>query len=502
MKPIMYKTIVMSAVLVGLFAGCTSKDVIAPTLDKQEISKKENQYTYALSNLGNFSTIFESDKLYIQTKGILDDTGVSQRMASRGEVPYDITEMFKSSINDIAGSIRMIDYDPSHQSNMMALGYTKFDKKIKPDLIISGGITEFDKSLSVSKTGVNGAGESGAGNYSLTGSLDQARSTDRVTIDVNLIDFDSFAMVPKMSAVNSVEIYSGRNSAEIGFSFFANTFGVNGEVKTIQGRHAAVRTLVKYSIVEVVGRYLNLPYWNLLPNGKEDPVVIKNIRKKYMSASEQDRTLMIQNLLYLHGYDLKRDGKPGQQTLQQLRKYLNNQNAGTEAFNFNTFKALYVSVPYESNYRTASVFPTAVPVQMVAKAAPKPVAQTATPAQTASQEVAESPKDLTSFQEIFSDKKITGTGIYTHKNETIARHLATNFAINDVAKKLGSVLQEEKTELNNDQIKLLLTTQAQNIVKGYEKIKDEYNAKTGRAEVQIQLEGSVVAGKLEKLLKK
>lgn len=480
--------------IITFFVGCSSKDVIAPKLEEQKIEQKNDLYTDALSKLGKMTKVYESSPLYIQTKGVVDDTGVSQRMSSRGEIPYDITEMFKSSVNDIAGSVRMIDYDPTHQSNMMALGYTNFEKKLKPDIIISGGITEFDKSISVSKQGADGAGESG--NFGLSASYSEARATDRVTIDVNLIEFDTFAMIPSMTTVNSVNIYSGRNSADVGFSILANNFGVNGEVKTIQGRHAAVRTLVKYSIVEVLGRYMNLPYWNLLPNGKEDSIVIENIKEKYFAANRENQILMIQKLLYLHGYDLVLDGKAGQQSLVQLRLYLDDKKATIDAFNFKTFKKLYTSVPLKDNYRTAAIFeplPTEEPEQIAQ-------AQTMAKPEETAQDIAKSPQDLVSFQEIFSDKKVTGIGIYKNKNETIARHVATNLAINDAAKKVGSVLQKESTQLTQDEVRMLISTQAKNIIKGYEKIKEEYNDKTKRAVVEIQLEGSVVAAKLEKLL--
>jgi len=497
MKKNVYKSIALSLSVIALLAGCSAKDVMPVKLEKQKITQKKNIYSEALVNLGRYTSIYNVDKLNVQTKGIVDDTGVSQRMASRGEIPYDITEMFKSAVNEIAGSVLMIDYDPTMQSNMMALGYTNFDKKIKPDVILSGGITEFDKSLAVSKEGVDGAAESG--NFGLTGSYSQAQAADRVTIDVNLIDFDTFAMIPSMSGVNSVKMYSGRNTADVGISFLSNSFGVNGEVKKIQGKHAAVRTLVKYTLVEILGRYMDIPYWTLLPDGQEDRIVIESIRKKFFMSNTDEQTMMIQKLLYLHGYDLKIDGLAGQQTLVQLRLYLKEPRAELSVINFELFKELYVSVPVENNYRQASIFPQPIVAAPVAIQNMAPT-QMATPEEYSSQEVANSPQDLTSFQEIFSDKKIIGKGIFKHKNETIALQIATNLAINDAAKKIGSVLQKEKTTLSNDQVSILITTQANNIVKGYEKTSAVYNEKTGRAVVEVELEGSVVAGQLEGLL--
>jgi hypothetical protein len=127
-------------------------------------------------------------------------------------------------------------------------------------------------------------------------------------------------------------------------------------------------------------------------------------------------------------------------------------------------------------------------------------ASVATPDQTASQQIAQSPQDLVSFQEILSDRKIVAKGIYKHTNEMIALQMATNVAINNLAKKIGKVLQEEETTLKNDKVSLIMKTHAQNVVNGYEITDQKYNPKTGRAEVEIQLEGTVLAGTLEGLL--
>ena len=163
------------------------------------------------------------------------------------------------------------------------------------------------------------------------------------------------------------------------------------------------------------------------------------------------------------------DGLAGQQTLVQLRDYLDNPKAELSDINFELFKELYVTVPVENNYRTASIF-----TAPVAEAAAIVQPQIATPEEYSSQEVASTPEDLTSFQEIFSDKKITGRGVFKHKNETIALQMATNLATNDAAKKIGTVLQKETTQLNNEQINMMITTQANNIVKGYERARLEF----------------------------
>lgn len=479
-----------------LIIGCAGAPAPAPRLEKQEVVKEVNMYTKSIETFGEMAEIYDVTPLYIQTKGVVDDTGVSKGISSTGEIPYDITEMIKSAINNIGQKVTLIDYDPAHQSNMMALGYTQFKDKIKPDIVISGGITQYDRSLLNTKSGGDTDVESG--NFGFSGGLNTASSVDRITVDINLIDFDTWAMIPKMNATNSIKVYMGKNSASLGFSLLANSFGLNGSVKEIQGRHEAVRMLVDMSIIEVLGRDMDLPYWRILPNGIEDQVVIKRVRKRYQAADEETKNVMIQKALYLHGYNIDINGKLDTSTQNAMDDFAHKSGVRSADVDRRAlFMKLYLTVPLKNNPRTASILK---PLEAPESVEDVQNASIATPEQAASQDIAQSPQDLVSFQEVLSDKKITAVGIYENPNEMIALQMATNVAINNLVKKVGKVLQEEDTLLQNDQVSLVMKTHAQNVINGYEKIDEKYNTKTGRAEVTIQLEGTVLAGTLEKLL--
>jgi len=479
-----------------LMVGCAGAPAPAPRLEKQEVVKEINLYTRSIDRFGEMAEIYGTTPLYVQTKGVVDDTGVSKGITSTGEIPYDITEMIKSAVNNIGQKVTLIDYDPSHQSNMMALGYTQFQDKIKPDVVISGGITEYDRSLLNTKTGADADVESG--NFGLSGGASTANSMDRITIDINLIDFDTWAMIPKMNATNSIKVYMGKNSVSLGFSILANAFGLNGSVKEIQGRHAAVRMLVDMSVIEVLGRDLHLPYWRILPNGQEDTVVIRAVKRVYEAADEVTKIAMLQRVLYLHGYDLEINGIMDEATSDAIQELSSDEKGEVvKADHRDLFMQLYLSIPLKNNFRNMAIFG---PLEAPGAVTEEQHASVATPVQAASQDVAQSPQDLVSFQEVLSDKKITAVGIYKNRNEMIALQMATNVAINNLAKKVGKVLQEEETSLKNDQLTMIMTTHAQNVINGYEKIAEKYDRKSGRAEVTIQLEGSVLAGTLEKLI--
>ncbi len=69
-----------------------------------------------------------------------------------------------------------------------------------------------------------------------------------------------------MQAIKTVTVRRGKADANVGFEIFGAALGYKSSVKTVQGRHVAVRALVEMSVLEVIGRYLNLPYWRFLPD--------------------------------------------------------------------------------------------------------------------------------------------------------------------------------------------------------------------------------------------
>ena len=491
MKTILYFATV-SIIASALIVGCANPQKVDIKLKERKIVQKKSNYTASLDGFGRMTEIFASKKAKIQSKGITDDTGTSQ--ATGGEIPIDITEMIKSSINKIGGKIQYIDYDPSHMSNMRALGYSNFQNKIIPTLVISGGITEFDRSLEVrgsgSDTGVEATVHGQAVGLDMGNSKKSAKSN--ITIDISLIDFQTWAMIPKMTTTNTVSVFSGTASSELGFSIAGASFGLNGNVKKVQGRHAAVRILVELSVIEVVGRYLDLPYWRILPNGNVDKVVIRSISKKFLRAKEEDRIAMIQNVLYLHGYDVEMSGKMDASTKAAIDKYKNKNSSSVAGYNtLALFKELYVNVPLDGNFRSANVFHTlsaekAVNVASETKKVNAPQKKVlATPKQI-QKPVSKAKKALRRA------KPIIAKGVFVSKNETMAINMATNMAINSLAKRLGKVVQSEYSKFINNDIMMRITTDAKNIVSGYEVISEDYNYDTGKAVVEIKLDGEII----------
>ncbi len=80
-----------------------------------------------------------------------DDTGAG--VASGAEIPIDITEMIKTALNGIGGNVYYVPYNPNYIIGQERTGYNKPKGKITPNLVVSGGITEFGRALASTDRG-------------------------------------------------------------------------------------------------------------------------------------------------------------------------------------------------------------------------------------------------------------------------------------------------------------------------------------------------------------
>ncbi|MFH0781699.1 MAG: DUF4384 domain-containing protein [Pseudomonadota bacterium] len=323
-------------------------------LEKSAPVAKVTNYTQALQDLGLMSQIYDTGLMKVQSQDIADETGTS--VTSGGEIQRNITEIMKSTLNSIGGNVRFIEYNPSYIQNQMVSGYSSFDNKAIPDVVITGGITEFDRGLETRGEGTNVDAEAEFGgapkwfpsetagvSYGDTSKSGKAR----ITLDFNLKDFQTLAGIPRMSTTNSMDVYKGLREEEFGLTLFGPTFGLKGSIKKVQGRHEAVRVLVQVSMIQMIGKYLALPYWRLLGDDAiPDKTVLDSISETYHRMGREDRVGAVQQWLSLHGYDVPINNRMDGKTVAALQKFdaalgSADPNGISEAL----FTKLYLSIP-------------------------------------------------------------------------------------------------------------------------------------------------------------
>ncbi len=346
--------IFIGAVVTGCVSSVDPKNVDI-TLKETGPEVKLTSYTETLNELGLMTEIFDTGELKIQSDPVGDNTGTAG--ATGGEIPRDITEILKSTLNSIGGYIKYIPYDPAYIQNMNVTGYSDFSEKLIPEVVISGGITEFDRGLETRGDGTDfGADASFTNAPSWTPSSSVGvnygnsgkEGLARITLDFNMLDFKTMAGIPRMNTVNSMEVRKGLREKEFGITLFGPTFGRKGSIKKVQGRHAAVRVLVEVSMIQMVGKYLALPYWKLLGEGAEpDKVVVKQIKRYYYSINDAERIMAAQQWAFLYGHQLSFSGQIDSATQAAFQAIDPGFVPGSNVIGFETFMKIYSDIPID-----------------------------------------------------------------------------------------------------------------------------------------------------------
>ena len=332
---------------------------VSPLNTNVEITKTVPQenitiFKDAIDQLGLMNEIYAAGNLYVMPKYMIDYTGTS--LPTRGEIPRDITEMVKSTLNSIGGGILYVPYDPEFMMNTAKTGYSDYAEKLLPHVIISGGITQFDRGL-VTKGETLDADWNRSiqdESYGIDFSDRDKHSLAKISLDFNLIDFKSFTGIPKMQTTNTIKVHKGVSETGLGFTVYGASFGMKGSVKKIQGRHAAVRLLVQASVVQLLGKHQRLPYWRLVPGAKVDKFVMESITREFYDLPERMRIANIQRYLYLHGYYLKLTGAKDADTMTALKSF-GIKHAITAGIDGPTYRKLFETVPIDYNTRSRQV---------------------------------------------------------------------------------------------------------------------------------------------------
>ena len=314
------------------------------TLKNELPETKVTAFSRAISNLGLMTRIYATNTAHVMSTDIVDNTGTS--IATTAEIPRDVTNMIKSTLNGIGGNIVFIPYDPSFIVNAANTGYSNFGNKLVPHVIVSGGITEFDRGLQTRGKGSDiglEADISGV-DINLEYSTNQKLSLAQITLDFNMIDFNTFSGIQQVQAINTVRVKKGLGEDSLAFTVKGNGVGLLGNIKKVQGRHAAVRLIVQLSMIQIIGKYLNIPYWNLLPGVEADPVVLQAVATQFYSMSERERILKTQEYLNLNGHPVALSGIFDSQTQTALAAFT---GQSVSSLNDRVYLKLFSSVPIQ-----------------------------------------------------------------------------------------------------------------------------------------------------------
>ena len=356
-----------SLTLAALLAGCATTNNAVDDANKlltertaaQELPDANlSAYAKSLDCFGRMLDIYKDGDpvIYMQTRSITDATNLSHPLVG-AEIPGEVTEMVRTAINRLGDRVVYVPYHPDYLIAQAQLG-AKFGVTM-PDYLITGALTEFDRALSGAGRTNSASLDFGNGRGATSTGADFKRTAilSSLALDLNLVNFRTQQMVPHVFSANAMRVLSLSTEDNASLGFYGASFGFKMEGKYLQGRHSAIRTLVDLSVLELVGKATNTPYWRCIPNGKPDPVVIQNVRTAFERMTPRLKTGMVQVMLKKYGNQLRVTQKMDEPTQKAIRGTYTQRfpqfGATFDVLTWPVFEPLFMGVPVPGTAKTA-----------------------------------------------------------------------------------------------------------------------------------------------------
>ncbi|MFA6293857.1 MAG: hypothetical protein WC637_18860, partial [Victivallales bacterium] len=221
--------------------------------------------------------------------------------------PDDIRVMVETSINKIRRQITLIPYDPVYYTAEVTTGGQIV--RTLPDIVIDGGLSEFDKDMIEKERELKAEAQVQKGDYGSKYDQDggagyKAKSgVSRLGLDLHLLNYANQSAIAGKQASNTVNIRKTQVGWSVGYYFQGCGLAFEYSLKKQQGLHSAIRLLVEMSVMEILGKYYDVPYWRCIEGAKPDEPMCARLTEEFNDANDATQIVYLKEYLFLHGYD-------------------------------------------------------------------------------------------------------------------------------------------------------------------------------------------------------
>ena len=294
------------------------------------------------------------DDLFVQygiTGWLVTSDGIPD---ATGEVSAGTKEMLISAISQASvksNAFNFVDFES--QSNVTVLASFLADPNNPnvpvpagfeiPNHYVRGAISQLDSGVVAESVGGGAAFSTGNYGGDVGASVDQVASV--VSVDLNIGDVFTRQMLPGVSASNSITVRRSGKAADAGATIDKLGLNFNLSFDRSEGMHAAVRTLIELSTIEVLGKLSQVPYWRCLEIEQTNPEVEAQARDWFAQMSEEERVTFVQRALKGMGlYQGEISGELDGQTREAIGTYQSReQQIANGEINFDLYASLIAS---------------------------------------------------------------------------------------------------------------------------------------------------------------
>lgn len=303
----------MAAVVTLLLSACAT----SPRDDKAFIERTYSEYPPVVSPVRSITGFTDSlacmdsmlsargkPPILITSKIFLDASGKSGT-AVKELVITALSEMSRQSVG-----FRFVDFevdltrqDTVQYLSSLMLGMNALELS-PPEYYVSGAISYIDQNVTAKRRsfGISADGSISGSAFSADFAYDNDINTSVIALELHLGEMKTRVLLPGVHASNSAVLAKGGAGIEGGGSIkkVGVQFGLSRD--HTQGTGIAVRTLVELGMIELVGKWLKLPYWTCLSLPQSHPEFQRELYSWYTATPPKQLLRLAQAALRRTGY--------------------------------------------------------------------------------------------------------------------------------------------------------------------------------------------------------
>ena len=222
-----------------------------------------------------------------------------------GKVPVAVKDMVVTSLSQmshLSNAFRYVDYevDIARQDTVQNLTTILLNNNQmqlqRPALYVSGAVAFVDQNVASQRAtaGISGDRVDVGGSKSNTATV--------VALEAHLGDFRSRTIIPGLDSANEVVIGGAGDGLDLAGRI--GTYGVRFNVGRdyAMGTGGAMRTLVDLAMIELVGKWAHVPYWQCLMLDQTNPNFQRQMRDWFNGSGTNGQFKLVRSSLISRGY--------------------------------------------------------------------------------------------------------------------------------------------------------------------------------------------------------
>ena len=207
-----------------------------------------------------------------------------------------------SQMSRLSNAFRYVDYevDIARQDTVQNLTTILLNNNQmqlqRPALYVSGAIAYVDQNV------INNRFDVGASGSRLDTAYSQSRNATVIALELHLGDFRTRTLIPGLDSANEVIIGGAGQGLDVAgrIGNYGVKFNVGRDYSL--GVGGALRTLIDVAMIEMVGKWARVPYWQCLTLDQTHPDFQRQMRDWYDQGSPLVHNKLVQRSLVSQGY--------------------------------------------------------------------------------------------------------------------------------------------------------------------------------------------------------